>query len=156
MTMCSFFLFMGLLIAYTISACTTEAKSPATPTIQGPAVTGNNVEIEAWEYLGADVVELLPLPADDVKVFGNEVYQGRLIRTADGFDLIWGQIRCANQPIVTIHADATIEFWPGGHDKIEGRVCESAEVFHKLSVKWNTDIPFEQWNLVFHSPPLNE
>lgn len=138
----------ALLVGLALSACTTETLTP--PPVQGPAVIGDNVEIEAWEYLGPEAVESLPSLSAGVRDVGKDIYQVRLIQKDSGFDLVWGQLPCATQPVVVVHADASIEFWPG---EGLGEVCEAMEVFHKLTVKWHTTVPFEQWEFTLHPPP---
>jgi len=75
----------------------------------------------------------------------------RLVWKEDGFDLAYSQFPCADEPVVVVHADATIEFWPA--ERIEP-TCEAAEAFHLLSVKWKTDIPFEDWEFIYYPPKL--
>jgi hypothetical protein len=109
---------------------------------------GDNVEIKDWEYLGPESVESFPLLSADVREVGREIY---LVRRDYGFDLVWLEVVCATQPVVSVHADAVIEFWPGA--SIE-ETCEAMGVGHMLTVQWETDIPFEQWKFTLHRPPL--
>jgi hypothetical protein len=138
--------------------------------VQGPAVVGDGIEIEAWEYLGPDMAGIRPpLPADAMEV-GNDIYEARLSWKEDRFDLVWSSFLCATQPVVVVHADATIEFWPGeitdqfavyiDEESIEfGRgenvepQCVAMGVSHMLTVKMHTDIPSNQWTFTLHPPP---
>jgi hypothetical protein len=140
-----------LLIGLTLSACTRIAPIP--PPVEGPAVVGDGVEIEAWEYLGPDMYgSQPPLPADAIEV-GNDIYDVRLLWKKDGFDLVWSTFLCATQPVVVVHADASIEFWPG--ESVEPR-CVAMGVSHMLTVKMHTSIPPEQWKFTLHPPPEPE
>jgi hypothetical protein len=111
------FLFISLIF----TACTISTPTPgpptqtATPTLipppaQGPVVLGDEVEIEKWEYLGPDAVELFPVLSANVRDVGNDVDQVRLVWKEDGFELFWITYRCSTQPVLVVHADATIEF----------------------------------------------
>ena len=123
------------------------------PPVQGPAVLGEGVEIEAWEYLGSKAVEAMPMPSANVRKVDFSHWEARLIRKEDGLELVWGEVACATQPVVVVHADASIEFWPG---ESVNPVCELMEIFHKLTVQWQTEIPFEDWTFIFHPPPEPE
>lgn len=153
-----------LLIGFIFTACSTstptvtpvspfQTSTPIPPPVQGPAVLGDNVEIKDWEYLGPESVEFFPSLSANVREVGKEIY---LVRRNDGFDLVWGQLPCATQPVMIVHADAVIEFWPGtGIANIE-EPCEAMLVGHRLTVQWETDIPFEEWKFIFHPPPLSK
>lgn len=121
------------------------------PPVQGPAVLGDNVEIGEWEYLGPEAVESLPNLSATVRNVDVSHHEIRLIRNEDGFELVWSQVVCATQPVVVVRADAVIEFWHG-----EIPPCEDMGVFHKLTVQWQTDIPFEDWKFIFHPSPAPE
>jgi hypothetical protein len=162
-----------LFISLTCTACTiiisTPTPSPppptATPTAipppaQGPAVIGDNVEIGDWEYLGPEAVESLPPLSASVREVGTDeedfykgLYEARLVWIEDGLELLWITYPCSTQPVVVVHSDATIEFWPG---EIVGPDCEAMGVIHKLTVQWQTSIPFEDWKFILHPPPLPE
>ena len=153
---CSFVLFLFLLIGFIFTACSTstpiptsQTSTPIPPPVQGPAVLGDNIEIKDWEYLGPESIESFPSPSANVREVGKEIY---LVRRDDGFDLVWGQLPCATQPVVIVHVDAVIEFWPGAAIK---EPCEAMLVGHMLTVQWETDIPFE-WNFIFHPSPQPE
>ncbi|GAB4578501.1 MAG: hypothetical protein Fur0022_12360 [Anaerolineales bacterium] len=121
--------------------------------IEGPAVIGDGVEIEMWEYLGPEAVEAIPIPSETIRNVDVSPYQIRLIRTDGGFELVWGALLCSTQPVIVVSLDATIEFWPGQSTDAD---CVEMEVFHKLTVQWQTDIPFEEWKFIFHPPPPPE
>lgn len=127
-----------------------QTSTPIPPPVQGPAVLGDNVEIKDWEYLGPESVESFPSLSANVREVGREIY---LVRRDYGFDLVWLEVVCATQPVVIVHADAVIDFWPGG--SIE-ETCEAMGVGHMLTVQWETDIPFEKWKFIFHPPPEPE
>ena len=160
-----FVVFLFLLIDFIFTACSTSTptstpisapptSTPIPPPVQGPAVLGDNVEIKDWEYLGPESVESFPSLSANVREVGDGEYEIRLVRTDYGFDLVWTELPCATQPVVLVHAGADIEFWPGGKpaDRIEP--CEAMSVGHRLTVQWETDIPFEQWKFTLHRPPL--
>lgn len=115
---------------------------------------GQGVEIESWEYLGPDAVESMPFPSANVRAVDFSTWEIRLIRTENGFELVWGELPCSTQPVVIVHAEATIEFWPG--EGTNPGFCEAMQAFHKLSVQWETDIPFDEWEFIFHPPPVPE
>ena len=156
-----------LFITFSLVSCVPAAKviptetavpssTPIPPPVQGPAVLGDNVEIKDWEYLGPESVESFPSLSANVKEVGNNVYEIRLVRTDYGFDLIWTEFPCATQPVVIVHADAVIEFWPGGKPAARIEPCEAMSVGHMLTVQWDIDIPFEQWKFILHPPPQPE
>lgn len=120
------------------------------PPVQGPAVLGDHVVIEGWEYLGPESVESFPNPSATVRKEDILPYEIRLVRTEDGFELVWGALLCRTQPVVVVRAKATIEFWPGESVNPD---CEAMQVGHRLMVQWQTDIPFEKWIFIFHPPP---
>jgi hypothetical protein len=137
------------LLVVAVSACTKDTPLP--PPVPGPAVlAAASVEIADWEYLGPDAVESLPSVSAKVREVGNDVYHARLIWKDDGFELVWGEFVCATQPVVVVHADASIEFWPG---EIVDDDCIAREAFHKLTVELHTGIPFKQWKFALHPPP---
>lgn len=146
-----------------LTACSTPtpSKTPQTtpsptllpPPVQGPAVLGDNVELEGWEYLGPEVIEALPNASATVREVDILPYQIRLIKTEEGFDLAWGALLCSTQPVVVVHSEATIEFWPGESTNPD---CVEKGVLHLLTVQWQTDIPFENWKFIFHPPPKPE
>ena len=145
----SFTLVTIFLAISTLGSCMAEKEALPTPTVPGPTVMGKGTEIETWNYFGPDATQSIPAPSSNIRDVGNEVYEARLIQTENGFDIVWGQMRCATQPTVIVYADATIEFWPGD---IVGEDCEAAELFHKLTVTWHTNVPFGQWDFIFHPP----
>ncbi len=158
MTRHPFVIIFFLLIDFSFIACSTltpistptsasQTSTPIPPPVQGPAVLGDNVEIKDWEYLGPESVESFPLLSANVREVEREIY---LARRDYGFDLVWLEVVCATQPVVIVHADAVIEFWPGA--SIE-QPCELMGVGHMLTVQWETDIPFEKWKFIFHPPP---
>jgi len=155
-----FGVFLFLLMGFIFAACSTstatsipispsQTSTPIPPPVQGPAVLGDNVEIEDWEYLGPESIESFPSRSANVRGVGKDIY---LVRRDYGFDLVWSQVVCATQPVVIVHADAVIEFWPAA--KIEP--CEAMGVGHMLTVQWDTDIPFGAWKFIFHPPPEPE
>jgi hypothetical protein len=117
---------------------------------------GDNVEIKGWEYLGPESVDHFPPLSANVREVGNGVYEIRLVRREYGFDLVWGQLPCATQPVVIVHADAFIEFWPGTQPAAQTEPCEAMSVGHMLTVQWETDMPFEEWSFILHPPPEPE
>ena len=148
-----------LFIAFSLAACVPAGKviptetvvptsTPIPPPVQGPAVLGDGVEIEDWEYLGPESIESFPSLSANVREVGRDLY---LVRRDYGFDLMWIQVVCASQPVVVIRADAVIEFWSA--TKIPP--CEAMGVGHVLNVHWETDIPFDEWKFIFH-PPLSQ
>ena len=140
-------LVIGLLVGFGMSAC---AKEVPPPPVQGPAVLSDGIEIEDWEYLGPNAVESFPQLSATVREVGNDIYQARLIQRDDGFELVWSQLPCATQPVVVIHADMSIEFWPG--ESVDPH-CVAMGVLHMLTVRLHTDIPTEQWEFTIHTPP---
>ena len=159
-----FVVFLFLLIDFIFTACSTSTptstpistpptSTPIPPPVQGPAVLGDNVEIKDWEYLGPESVESFPSPSANVREVGKDIY---LVRRDYGFDLVWGQLPCATQPVVIVHADAVIEFWPGAGIASVDEPCEAMLVAHRLTVQWETDIPFDEWKFIFHPPPQPE
>jgi hypothetical protein len=163
MNMSTYRLAPSLLIGLLITACSASSPTQASqniptpafipPPVQGPAVVGQGVEIESWEYHGSNVVESLPLPSANVRAVDFSYWEARLIRTENGFEFVWGELPCATQPVVIVHAEATIEFWPRWSIS---PYCEAREAFHKLSVQWETDVPFDEWEFIFHPPPAPE
>ena len=150
----------ALIVGLSLAGCNTVTPSPAaqsptvvspSPPVQGPAVLGDGVVIEDWQYFGPESVQSFPPPSTNVRDVGTDVYEAWLIWTDDGFDLVWGQVVCATQPVVVVHADAAIEFWPGESVPPD---CPAMGVGHKLSVKLDTSIPLEQWRFTLHPPPL--
>lgn len=145
-------LMICLLVALAITACTKVASIP--PPVKGPAVLADDgVEIYDWEYFGPDMDQTLPLPdlsSPEAKQVGNGIHDTWLVQKDDGFALVWIQFLCATQPVVVVHVDASIEFWPG---EIVGQDCEAMGVRHLLTVQWRTSIPFEQWKFTLHPPP---
>ena len=130
----------------------TVIPTPIPPPVQGPAVVGDKVEIEDWEYLGPESIESLPPLSDTVREVGpDDVFEARLAWRPDGFDLVWIAFPCAKEPVVVVHADATIEFWPA--DRI-WPTCEAMAVVHMLTAQWQTSIPFEDWKFIYHPPRL--
>lgn len=149
-----------LLIILTSCSPPTQTQTPpktipsptvVPPPVQGPAVLGDNVEIEAWQYLGPEAVEAMPNSSTTVRNVDVSPYEMRLVRKNDGFELIWFQVACATYPVVVVHPDAVIEFWHG-----EVPFCEAMGVLHQLTVQWQTDIAFEDWKFIFHPPPEPE
>lgn len=148
-------------ILETLTACATVTTTPTPytipastlipPPIQGPAVLGDHVE--NWEYLGPEAVESMPVASDNVRNVDAALREIRLIRTEDGFELVWIELICSTQPVVVVHSDARIEFWPGASVNPD---CEEMGVGHKLTVQWQTDIPFGEWKFIFHPPPPPE
>ena len=61
----------------------------------------------------------------------------------------WGGFVCATRPVVIVHGDLSIVFWPG---EIIDEDCVAWEAFHKLTVELYTSIPFEQWKFTLHPP----
>lgn len=160
-------IFTGCLsIALLLAACSTSTHTqtpPTTPTpmlipppVQGPAVLGDNVVIENWAYLGSDFINPLPIPdlsGANVRQVGKGAQESWLVKKEDGFDLVWVQLPCATQPVLVIHSDATLEFWPGESVNPD---CEEMGVSHVLTVQWQTTLPFDEWKFIFHPPPPPE
>jgi hypothetical protein len=155
-------IFIGLTCTACINTISTPTPGPPTqtatpapipPAVQGPAVLGDGVKIEDWEYLGPEAIESFPPLSTTVREVGADIQEVRLGWRPDGFDLVWNQFPCATEPVLVVRADATIEFWSG---EIVGPDCEAMAVLHMLTVNWQTSIPFEDWNFILHSPPLPE
>lgn len=147
-----------ILTACSSSISTEVLQTPPSPTLipppaQGPAVLGDNVELESWEYLGPESVDSLPNPSATIRKVDVSPYEIRLLNTDEGFKLVWGALLCSTQPVVVVHSDAMIEFWPGESTNPD---CVEMQVLHLLTVQWQTDIPFENWNFIFHPPPEPE
>jgi len=134
-----------------LAACNRPTPIPPPP-IPGPAVLGDGVLIANWEYFGPNAVERLPELSANVKEVGNDVYEVRLVQKERGFDLVWSQLPCATQPVIIIHDNASIEFWPG-----EGvGFCEAMSVLHMLTVEFQTTTPIEKWEFVLYPPPESD
>ena len=134
-------------------AVTGDASPPIPPPVQGPAVIGDDaVGIEDWEYLGPNAIQALPLPqwlGTDAREVGTDLNPVWLVPNEGGFDLAWGQFPCATQPVVVVHANNSIEFWPGD---IVGEDCDAMGTFHLLTVKLQPNIPLDQWQFTLHPP----
>ena len=159
---------IALLLYFTLVSCDTAGRimvpstqatiesteSATVPPLQGPAVIGDGIEIAAWAYLGPDAdgsrARLQSL-SSEVQEFGDAVKTVWLLPTEGGFQLEWGEVLCATEPIVIVHADALIEFWPGD---IVGETCEDKETFHQLTVEIAGNVSPEQWEVVVHPPPM--
>jgi hypothetical protein len=141
-----------VLLVVAVSTCTKDTPLP--PPVQGPAVLADaHLEIFDWEYLGPDAVDSLPSLSAKVREVGDDVHQARLVWKDDGFELVWGGFVCATQPVVVVHNDLSIEFWPG---EILGDDCIAREAFHKLTVELHTSIPLYQLNNPGESPGETE
>jgi len=112
-------------------------------------VQGDGVVIDDWKYLGPAAVEQQPVEAANVHGFGTSPHNAWVIWTEDGFDLVWGQLPCATQPVVVVHA-SSMEFWPGAS---VDQTCVAMLVYHKLTVVMQTETPPEQWRFTLHPPP---
>jgi hypothetical protein len=161
-----------LLVGLAVAAC--AGKAPVLPPVRGPAVLSEaGVEILDWEYLGPDSVRSVPEPAANVREVEQEAeqYSIYLIRTDEGFELMWSQVLCAIRPVLVVHVGMSLEFWPG-QTYCEGEVpmprgciiaynpdgsvdygCEAVGVAHEITVKLQTSIPFDQWTFTLHPPP---
>jgi hypothetical protein len=138
-----------VLLVVAVSTCTKDAPLP--PPVQGSAVLADaSVEIVDREYLGPDEVDSLPSLSAKVREVGDDVHQARLVWKDDGFELVWGGFVCATRPVVIVHSDLSIEFWPG---EIIDEDCVAWAALHKLTVELYTSIPFEQWKFTLHPPP---
>jgi hypothetical protein len=156
----SFVVILFLLIDFIFKSCSTstpistpQTSTPIPPPVQGPAVLGDNVEIKDWEYLGPESVESFPSLSANVREVGKDIY---LVRRDYGFDLVWIQLPCATEPVMIVHADAVIEFWPAAKIESTEPPCEAMGMGHMLTVRWETDIPFDEWKFIFHPPPEPE
>ena len=110
------------------------------------------VEIEEWEYFGPNAIQALPLPQcsdTGAREVGTDLNPVWLVPNKGGFDLAWGQFACATRPVVVVHANNSIEFWPGD---IVGEDCDAKGTFHLLTVKLQPNIPLDQWQFTLHPP----
>ena len=157
-----------LLLCLTMTACTrveptseslgqesaSSTESSTLPPTQGPAVIGDGVEIEDWEYLGPDMDGSRPSLqsiSSDIQEFGDNVIPVWLLPTEEGFELEWRTLACATQPVAVVRDDATIEFWPG---ETVGEYCDAMSIAHRLSVEIADNVPSEQWEVILHPPPM--
>lgn len=135
---------------------TSSVEPKPTPTPQGPSVISNNPNavVESWEYLSPRSEEALTsFPSRDPEAveFGPDNSEAYIVWRKGGFDLIWGNVICSTQPILTID-NVTIELWL--NDAIWDD-CEAAETRHAFKVELKTDIPPEEWTYILHpdAPP---
>lgn len=120
--------------------------------VQGPAVVSYdpNVPVTHWEYLGPEAADEFPPQSENVRVLNELHYEIRLVETAVGFDLIWGDFLCSTQPVLFIQPGNRLEFWPGS---IVGDYCEAMETVHVISVSLDQPVPLAEWQFIFHAPP---
>jgi hypothetical protein len=149
--------FLVVLTCLFFVSCRSEPDSvESPPTSQGPSVISNNPDavVESWEYISPRSEEAFTsFPSSDPEAvkFGSELDETYIVWRKGGFDLIWGNVICSTQPILTIE-DTTIELWL--NDGI-WEDCEAAETIHAFKVELETDIPTEGWTYVVHqdAPP---
>jgi len=120
--------------------------------MQGPAVVSYdpNVPVTHWEYLGPEAADEFPPQSERVRVLNELHYEIRLVETAVGFDLIWGDFICSTQPVLLIQPGNRLEFWPGS---IVGDYCVAMEAGHVISVSLEQPVPLAEWQFIFHAPP---
>lgn len=130
-----------LIVGLILAGCSTP------PPVQGPAVQGDGVVIEDWQYLGPEAVNEPPAAAN-VSAFGADAYEAWVIWTDAGFDLVYAHFPCPTQPVLIVHA-GSMELWPGAHVNAN---CGASRVYHKITVALQTDVPPEQWRFTLHPP----
>ncbi len=143
----------GQITMPSIQATIESSESVTVPPVQGPAAIGDGIEVADWAYLGPDEDgsrSRLQSLSSEVQEFGDAVKTVWLLPTEGGFQLEWGEVLCATEPIVVVHADASIDFWAGG---IVGETCDDKEIFHQLTVEIAGNTSPEQWQVIVHPSP---
>lgn len=148
--------FISLLL---LLRCNNEQHLPESDTLSGSGnaqVINNtsNIVIENWEYLSPrsdEALQSFPSQDSEAIAFGSDKHEAYIVWHEDGFDVIWGNVICSTEPILTI-GEATIALWL--NDGIWDD-CEDAQVTHAFRVELVTDIPLEAWTYSVHTnaPP---
>lgn len=148
------FLYLIPLIALLLIGCAADTSNPPTATpvsfrTPQPVVSAESgINLIDWTYTPPwETNENSRPDGPNVVSIDQDTYEGWIVWRDDGFDLVWGDFLCSTAPELIIHADASMDFWPG---EIVGDDCESAETRHKLSVQLETDVPSEQWQFTLH------
>ena len=130
--------------------------------IEGPMVLSLDPDIivEKWDYLSPEQLSQsdnpLVLPDSDGITLGDEQYRALIIGTEQGFDLYWGELPCATQPVLLIKENAVLELFGGKHPP-SPLVCHAVERSHAFIVTLSSATPLppaSQWTYSFrHSEP---
>lgn len=137
-----------VLLLIMLAGCSTATPPP----VQGPAVQGDGVVIDHWQYFGPEAVKKSPSEGANVRVFEASGYKAWVIWTKDGFDRVWEGGVCTTQPVAVVHV-GSVELWTGPNVPPPNTACGAMRVYHKFTVAMKTNIPPEQWRSTLHPPP---
>ena len=139
-----------------VAACAEQSPPTPAPDPQAFRTPQPTVEADAgvtltdWQYLPPwELEDGIWVSPNEAAVFTAAHYEGRVQWRDDGFELSWGNFYCSTAPTLHIHADATVDFWPG---ELIGEDCQASSELHKFVIQLQTDVPPEAWQFTLHPP----
>lgn len=149
-----FFWLCFLSVACSNQTNSATAEPTPTPLPRGPAAISHNanVVVKKWVYLNPDqALQAFPSRPKEAIAFDPDRHEAYIIWREGGFDIVWSNFICSNQPALRIK-EVTIELWL--NDGIWDD-CESAGAVHAFKVELETNVPREEWTYILHkdAPP---